>query len=440
MTHYDEETLAAYALDRALVDDPEALEQHLSACVSCREEVEAAREFDALSAEGETWEDVAAMRVQPARLKEALAQRNAIVTEDTAAQRLLAPYMSSPLRLRNKKLANDARFLTGGSVRVLCLAARGERERRPRFSHALAMQACEIAARLDPPQTECEMQAFCERANALHYLGKFKEAERALDEAERRVQDTPATDFDLAVVRYLRARVWTETERPRDAVALVRWAAMVFRKYGDETLLLGALLVEGACYSVLNDHQAAVSIFERAIAHARRRGDLSLLARSVNNIAVSYAALQDHVRAMAYYSEALSLYEEAGMVTEGARARWAIAATVVARGDLLAGIDALDQAREELAARGLTNDAALATLEWAEARLAAGLTLGVAKACARIVMSFGSEGMERNARLALAYLHEALAGGTATADTVRHVRAYLEALPSAPASVFQPAS
>ena len=436
MTHYDDETLAAYALNRARVDDPDAVEKHLGECISCREEVEAAREFDALSREVEMWDASDAIRTPQAGLKEAMAQRNAIVAEEMTAQRLLAPYLKSPLRLRNKKLADDPRFRTAGVVRMLCVAARGEHERRPRFSHTLALQACEIAAGLEPPQPECAVQAYCERANALHYLGKFKEAERALAAAERLVTGTPVADFDRAVIEYLRARVWSESERAREAIPLVRSAALTFRRYGDEVREMGTLLVEGACFSMLNDHSMAVSVFERVIALARRRGDQSLLARSVNNIALSYSELHDFDRAATYYDEAISLYEEAGMLTEEARARWGLAVTIAARGDLAAGIDALDLSRKELAARGLTNDAALATLHWAEARLAAGLPVGVATACVRIMMSFESEGMERNARLALAYLHESLASGSATPEIVRHVRAYLEALPAAPESLF----
>jgi hypothetical protein len=56
------------------------------------------------------------------------------------------------------------------------------------------------------------------------------------------------------------------------------------------------------------------------------------------------------------------------------------------------------------------------------------------------MVAFESERMERNARLALAYLHEALAAGTATPSIVRYVRAYLEELPAAPDRVFTPAS
>jgi tetratricopeptide (TPR) repeat protein len=443
MTHYDYETLAAYALDRELVDDPGALEAHLAECVSCREEVEAVREFDALSRQPEVWDDAAAIRAGSTKLKEALAERDAIVAEDLRAQRLLAPYLKSPMRLNNKKLADDPRFVTAGAVRVLSAAARSEHEGRPRFSHALAKQACAIVERLPaghPARAECAVQAHIQRGNALRYLGKFKEADEALAEAERGLPGTPVDDFDLAIIQHVRATVWMESERARQAIPLARAAARTFRRYGDEHRELGALLAEGSCLSLVNEHVSAVGVFDRVVVLARRLGELTLLARAVNNVAASYTAFGDFDRAMAHYAEAIALYEETGMATEQARARWGLAGTLVARGELAAGIDALESVRKELAALALTNDAALATLEWAEARLAAGEPSGVAAACTRVVIAFGSERMERNARIALAFLHEALRTGTATPEIVRHVRLYLEQLPSAPERAFAPLS
>src|ERR1044071_1206380 len=221
MSHYDEETLSAYALDRSLVDDPEAVEAHLDECLSCREEMGAAREFDGVLSRLETWDAADAIRSEPPRLQEALAVRNAIVGDDLEAQRLLAPYLKSPLRLRGKQLADDPRFVTAGAVRVLCVAARGEHETRPRFSHALSKQACAIAARLrsdDPGRAECEVQANIQRANALRYLGKFKEADEALNEAERAIRETSVADFDLAIIQYVRATVGMKSERLHEAM------------------------------------------------------------------------------------------------------------------------------------------------------------------------------------------------------------------------------
>lgn len=443
MTHYDHETLAAYAMDPALVDDPGGIQAHLRKCVSCREEVEAAREFDALSQQPEVWDDAEAIRAGSPKLKEALAERDAIVAEDLRAQQLLAPYLKSPMRLRNKKLAEDQRFVTAGAVRVLSMAARGEHEGRPRFSHALARQACAIAERLPadhPARAACAVQAHIQRANALRYLGKFKEADDALAEAERLIPGTPVADFDLAIIQYVRATVWFKSERVAEAMPLARAAARTFHQYGDSPREMAAVMAEGACLLFLGLPDRSIALFEYVISLARRVNDLPTLARAANNAALAYYSLRDFDRATAYYTESAALYEEAGMATEEARARWGLAGTLVARGELTAGIEALQTVRKELAARGLTNDAALATLEWAEARLAAGEPSGVAAACARVMMTFGSERMERNARIALAFLHEALRAGTATPEVVRHVRLYLEHLPSAPERVFAPLS
>src|SRR5206468_5369568 len=108
------------------------------------------------------------------------------------------------------------------------------------------------------------------------------------------------------------------------------------------------------------------------------------------------------------------------------------------RGDLATGEERLAGARRELQELGMQNDHALATLEWAEVRLARGETEGVAAACRGMVVRFESEGMMKNSRLALAYVHEALARGTATPALIRHVRHYLEALPTRLDETFVP--
>jgi tetratricopeptide (TPR) repeat protein len=441
MMHVDDETLSAYALDPAAVDAPEAVEAHLAECSSCREEVAAFRELDSLADDEDTWEAADAMLGPHPRLEEVLQRRNVMAAEEANAQRRLAPYLKSPVRFRGKRLADDPRLVTAGAVRVLCTAARGEHERRPRFSHALAVQACEIAGRLKgDDRGDCALLAYRERANALRYLGRFSEALDALEAAEKFVADTAAADFDRAIINYIRASILMKSERLTEATALARSAARTFQAYGDAQREVAAVMAEACCLSLVGVNDVAGMAFERVMSLARRTGDVALLSRAVNNAAVAYAALGDYDRASTYYGEAIALYEELRITTEEARARWGLAATLVGRGEFAAGADALAAARRELAAHGLTNDAALATLDWAEARLALGAADGVAEACRGIVLAFESEGMQRNARVALAYLHEALAKGTATRDTVHQVRRYLEGLPSAPERAFAPPS
>ncbi len=137
-------------------------------------------------------------------------------------------------------------------------------------------------------------------------------------------------------------------------------------------------------------------------------------------------------------AEALTLFDELGVDTERVRVEWAIAGIAVARGDLETADKLLASVRSRLQQLGLRNDHALATLEWVEVRLALNRMSGVVAACREILLQFDSEGMMRNARLALAHLHQALARQSATPQLVYEIRAYLKELPARPEAVFAP--
>lgn len=442
MTHYDDATLGAYVLDPLLVEDAAELETHLRACAQCSAVVDELRTLDATMREPEVWSEVDATRVRSEQLVEALALRASIVDEDRAAAGMLAHYLRSPLRFRGADISAQSRFWSAGVVRVLCSAAHTMHEKQPRFSHDVATEAWRIAQHLPkehPSRALCAGMALRERAIALRYLGRFAEALDALAAAETLVQGTPAADaFDRALIWANRATVYMESERPREAIPLAQEAARVFRDYHDTDREIATVMVEACCHVLSGAPSRAVEGFERVIAAGRARGDNVTLVRGLHNAAVAHADLRDLDRATTYYAEAMALYDELDLPTEKTRARWGLASALVVAGELQAGIAGLAAARKELAALGLTNDAALATFEWAEARLAAGLPEGVVEACRAIVVTFGSERMERNARMALAYLNEALRKGTLTPKIVRHVREYLRDLPSEPERAFAP--
>jgi tetratricopeptide (TPR) repeat protein len=443
MTHLDAETLHAYRIDPALVDAAK-VEAHLERCADCRDELKLMEAFDAALGEPAAWEEIEAMGLSAGRAAEALALQASIAEEDAAAARMLAEPLRSPLRFERAKLSGKPRFRTAGVVRALCAAAHKLHEERPRFSRDVAAEAGRIARQLPethPLRRVCMGRALRESATALRYLGRFKEALQVLDDAETLANGTPSADaFDLAFVWFGRAAIYMKSERLNDAIPLARKAAAVFRDYGDDFRECSAVLLEACCHLLLGAADRAAIAFEHVIASAEKRHDYIVLASALNNAAVTYTDLRQFERATSYYSRAVVLYDELTRTTEAARARWALASLLVASGDLDRGIGALAAAREELTNLGLTNDAALATLEWAEARLAAERPEDVADACRAIVVTFDSEGMERSARVALAYLHEALSKGTATPAFVRHVRDYLRDLPSEPERAFSPLS
>jgi tetratricopeptide (TPR) repeat protein len=383
----------------------------------------------------QTWEAVDLLRRRPARFEEALALKARIDAEDAAAARLLSPLVRSPLRFRNAAVARNPKAQTAGAVRFLCAAANERHEKRPEFSLELTLCAYEIASSLGV--RFCIALSLRERANALRYLGRFTEALGALDAAEEMFDESPAADpHDIAIVQFIRATVFMETERLEETRTLSRKAAHVFRRYGDRHRELAALLVEATSLHFAGRNEEAANAYERVAAKARTNGDRGILARALNDSASAYLELEKLDDAQASLVEALVIFDELGLATERARASWSLALLLVRRGDVASGAMRLDTTRDELERLKLVNDHALATLDWAFARLALGDASGVADACKRIVVRFESEGMMKSARIALAHLHEALAAGSATPSLVSEVRKYLEHLPSHPEAPF----
>ena len=159
-----------------------------------------------------------------------------------------------------------------------------------------------------------------------------------------------------------------------------------------------------------------------------------------HNAATAFVELNNLDIAERYYAEALAGYDQQGNSAGKANTEWELARTLVLRGHFEQGARALDAARRNLLDLGLRVDHGLATLDWATARLALNRSEGVAAACAEIMMHYESEGATRNARLALAYVHEALRQGTASPSLIRQVRDYLTQLQRNPFALFQPAT
>ena len=443
MSHYDHDTLSRFGLDPELVDDPEAVAAHLAACETCGAYFEVVKEIDDALRDPGVWEQVDHLLTPSKRLEQALALRDAIEAEDADAHRRLDPLLASPLRFRSANITTNPKLLTAGAVRVLCAEANKRHEKRPLFSVEIATAAFAIARAL--PKTPGSRRRFSiaialrEIANAQRYLGRFKDALEALSYAEKLFDETPAADpHDIAIVQYIRATALMDSEHLAEAISEAEKCLPVFDEYGDQPRELGALMTQACCLHYSGQIVEAAETYERLIARARSSENVSILARGLSNAATAYTELSMLDRAECYYTEAMVLYEDLGIVTEKARTSWALASVLVKRGDLETGEERLDAARRELQRFGLQNDHGLATLEWAEVRLARGITDGIAAACRDMVVRFESEGMMKNARLALAYVHEALARGTATPALVRHVRLYLEGLPSNPNAAFVP--
>jgi tetratricopeptide (TPR) repeat protein len=443
MSHYDEDTLFLYGFDPSLVDDSEGIATHLRGCDGCRARVATIVELDAAMREEETWTQAETLLTRSAGLDDAVALKARLDAEDRAAERLIAPILAAQARFRDARLAENPKARHAGAVRYLCAAAHDMHEKRPQFSLLIARTAYAIAFTLEngpgTSRRSCMALSLREGANAFRYLGRFAEALKALSDAEPLFDESPGSDpHDIAIVWFIRATVLMKLGQLEDARREARRAAQAFRDYGDHTRELGALLVEACCQHLAGNDAEAAQVYEAVAARARAEGNRNILACAVNDAASAYLNLERFEEAQHSFIEALVLFDELGLATEKARVGWSLAIVLVRRGELAKGFAHLNTARAELQRLGLLDDHALATLDWAAAGLALGESAGIAEACKSIVVRFESEGMMKNARLALAYVHEALARRTATPALLQQVRAYLEHLPTHPNLAFVP--
>lgn len=443
MSHVDRDDLLRYRIDRSLVDGAR-IEAHVTACEPCARELALIDAEDAALRDAETWALVDAVAApRSARLQEASDLRRRIERENESARRALTPLLRPSLRLAEAKLAENPAFCHAGTVRVLCEIARDYHERKPVSALEAATEAYRVACALAPGSTSdrrhCMAVAQRERGTALRYLGRLREALQALEEAEGLFDQNPAADaFDIAIVNLRRAFVLVDLCQFAEAASCAGKARQVFHEYADTARELSASMVEARCLLDLGSAENAAELCETIIRRARREGDTAMLARGLLNAGVAHRRARHFVEAEERYFEAIPLLEELGLTTEVARANLQVATLTAERGELPAAIPLLDASSRELAAAGMTNDAAVATLRWAEVCLALGIRQGVADKCRRLVVVFESQGVERRARLALAYLQEALHANTATPAIVAEVREYLEALPREPERAFVP--
>jgi tetratricopeptide (TPR) repeat protein len=442
MSHYSEDELSAYALRPEGIHDRESVEQHVAVCSECRTALDVIEAFDTALHDPLPWAVAESIPVRREAPRALLDQARALAAADTHARELVLPLVDSAIRFREAHIDHDPRFFTLAVIRQLSKVANGMHERQPQFGLILADTALSIVEKL-PEMLKVKSAwyagtAWKERANALRYLGRFKEAEDALDNAEAMFgSDDHVEAFDLAVVAYVRATVYCETERFEEAAHLAREAAVVFQVYGDRQRYLSARVAEASSFYSVDRYAEALPIYESVARDARAAKEMWMLALALANAASCYTRLGGFEKAFAYYEEALAVATNLDVPADRARILWALAALKVESGQYEDGMPELESAQAQLASFGLMNDAALATLDLIAGLIAIGDTARVPELCRSVAATFAAEGLSRNAKKALAYLSETVGSGNAAPEAVRHVRAYLARLAIHPQEEFQ---
>lgn len=444
MRHYTEEELADYAFDPRGYGEKVEVEGHLAVCPECRDRLAFIERIDGALREPIPWEISDDIRSETPPPPEVLRSRARTIDEEAAGARaLLSPLTGSALRFRNARVEEDARFHTTGAVAALYRAAHELTERQPQFALIVVNAAVSIATKLAAAQrlrSNLHLgRAYLERRRTLFHIGRYKDAEQSLERAESVYDQEPeATGWDLAWVWLIRANICVESERMVQGRVLAMAAARQFRIFGDFVRYLNARLLLASALFMEGDYRASAEAAEEIIRLARPRRNLLLPGRALQNCAEAYLFVRDFDKALPLYLEAYAIWDELGLDLERIRTNWSLATLDTETGRLEDGIKRLDETYRALEALGVTNDAALARMQLGETLLRAGRPEIVPDLLRNVVVSFVSEGMMRNARIALAYLHAAIEQKRLSADLVRHVRTYIEQLPFQPASAFVP--
>jgi tetratricopeptide (TPR) repeat protein len=376
--------------------------------------------------------DAGALRELAARLDE----------ERTIAEAMLEPLLTSMAAFQRAEVERDPVYAKCGVVDVLNDAAGTLRKTQPQFALITAAAAVAIAtklARAGACPGRIVGRTHIEHAGALFLVGHYRDAEEALRRADAAFDDDPrATDWDRAHGSLVRANTFVETYRLDEASVEAARAAAAFSAFGDSRYFLIASLIEGGILFMRRQYRAAAGMLDRIAEEAARIGDRLHVARARQTAGNCYIELGEHEKASAYFFEALAVWDDLGLETERVRTNWSIGVLQKATGDLEGAIERIDEARRTFEALGVVNDAAIARLELAEVLLLAGRPDEVPALLRNVVVSFTSEGLMHNAKIALAYLREAVEAGAIEPRIIRHVRDYLDELPAHPTSAFAP--
>ncbi len=391
----------------------------------------------------EPWDMADELRRPPPDLTRLRSLASKLDADRTAAKGLLEPVLTSFSAFTAADVASAPAFRTPPVVSLLTAATVDLYEREPQFALATATAAVTIAESLaavnELPTMSLLGLARVERGKALFRIGRYREAEQDLRRADDAFDVDPhATEWEHARAALVRANVLAETHRFEEAVSEAERAARAFEAFGDTARFLAARLLVANVLYMKRDFRAASSVFDELAEEARRVGDRLHLACALQNGGNCSIELGELQKAGESFFAALTLWNELGAEVERVRTRWSIGALLRAKGDLDGAIEHIDTARRAFEAMGVVNDAALARLELAEALLLAERPDQVPDLLRNVVVSFTSEGIMHNAKMALAYLREAVEAGAIEPRIIRHVRDYLGDLPTNPASVFLP--
>jgi tetratricopeptide (TPR) repeat protein len=422
MTHHDREVLASY------VDGGSPLaaeiETHAAACPACTAAIEELHELAAMLRDDPAERDASAARA--AVLAEVVEQQH---DEDAVAPALCDEILERPMPWRLQHARRVAGTRTAGIVKELLLRWRTTLEREPSTTLQMTELAIELASTLDPdfyPPVNITIllgRALRSHGYVLAFLSRYREGLVFADRAKELLEQTPGMEYELARVTMVRAAAIQWVGEAGDAARLLREAGCTFLAYGDRTWYVNARMTEGVALHSAGAIESALEIW-RSLEGAPELTELEAV-RLTHNIALALSDLGQAEAAIAPAQRCIADFDRLGHVTEATRSRMCLGRALTAAGTPYEAIPVLRQAQREYFALNMVIEACLCSLDIAEALLATNQAADVPGLCREVIGKLAEAGMERKARVALAYLQEALALRNVTPFIVRDARRFL---------------
>jgi len=380
-------------------------------------------------------------RPDPARVQEFAETARRLQRERQESVDVVTRALRETPREEWPRLATHPELRNSGALNRLEAEVSARLEKEPREALLISDLAASIAETLPPdsypPVTLAQLRAHAwkDRAQALAYIGKYPEALEALDRAEGQLA-FGSLAHDRAIVRYVRALTLQKVNRFEESRELLGECAQVFRDFGDERRYLFCGVAEGILLFRQKQFREAYDVFFPLLVVARESGDVETEARIQNNLGHCAAEFGDIPAANIHLSQAIAAFTELGRTFEAIRTEMTFGRLLVTRGAIALGIQRLHDARRSFLMYDMVEDAGICGLELVEAYLVSQSVEEATRLAREITQQFLGAGLNERALLALGHLREALRQHSASVETVRHVRSYIDALREDPTREF----
>jgi tetratricopeptide (TPR) repeat protein len=396
MSHPAEDLLIQFALGVASDDE---IESHLCLCSDCAREVEALRN---LAAEERPHDRD--------RLDSLVRLERQLDQERDDALRALAALELRGVNLEDTVLSENALHSAGG-IQVLLNHVAGVRRSDPSAAVQLGRIALRLVVSLPTenlsiPRNHLQVDALREYASSRRAIGDYEDSLRLLEEAEGIAETLVVGDYEIARLRYERARTYLDFGECEKAREWARSAAETFALFGDQRRVnRSRYLMAGCLYYELRNEEA-VKEFSRLLPRLEEDGDLQSLVVAWNALGHLCARLGRPEEGRPLLYRALELSRREGMQADHLRARWGLGLSDLSKGEYDPALAPLGESAEGFEAIGLLEEAALVKLDLAQALLVLGRLTEAEAACRQSLDVLSSRLPHRAQKRALASLRE----------------------------------